>query len=144
MTVLYENHQRARRARFSIVAAAIWALGCLYWAYALSLGGSQSGVIALVAGVGFLPLVILYFYGMSYVVRLSREGEEVTINTLGLIAPSELRVPLRAISEVAKPESGGIVIRVVGRSMPLLVDLQAERINIDAIAALRPGAGTQP
>jgi hypothetical protein len=45
---------------------------------------------------------------------------------------------------VARPEAGGIVIRVAGRSMPLLVDLQAERINIDAITALHPGAGTQP
>lgn len=143
MAVLYENHQRAKRARLSLLGAVVWSLSCFYWAYVLTSGGTQSGVITLVIGVGLLPLVVLYFYGTAYVVRLSRDGDEVTITTLGLVGPRDLRIPVGAISEVARPEAGGIVIRVAGRSMPLLVDLQAERINIDAITALHPGAGAR-
>lgn len=144
MAVLYENHQRAKRARLSLIGAVVWSLSCFYWAHVLNSGGTQPGMIALVIGIGLLPLVVLYFYGTAYVVRLSREGDEVVITTLGLIGPHDLRAPVSAISDVARPEAGGIVIRVAGRSMPLLVDLQAERINIDAITALHPGAGTQP
>ena len=142
MTVLYENHERAKRARLSALGAVVWALGWFYWAYLLSGGGDRSALVALVIGVGLLPLVILYFYGSSYVVRVSREGDEVIITTLGLIGPRDLHIPVGAISDVSRPEPGGIVIRVAGRHMPLLVDLQAERINIDAITALRPGAPT--
>lgn len=141
MTVLYENHGRAKRARLGILAAAVWSLGWIYWAYVLGSGGDRTLLVAIVIGVGLLPLVALYFYGSAYVVRLSRENDDVTITTLGLIGPRDLRVPVRAISEVARPEAGGIVIRVAGRSMPLLVDLQAERIDIAAITALHPVAG---
>lgn len=139
MMVLYENHQRAKRARLSALAAVVWAFGWFCWAYVLGSGGAQTGIVGLVVGVGVLPLVVLYFYGSSYVVRVSRDGDEVTITTLGLIGPRDLHVPVSEISDVAKPQSDGVVIRVAGRSMPLLLDLQAERVNIDAITALHPG-----
>ena len=120
--------------------AVVWSLGFFYWAYVLSRGDTQPGMIALVLGVGVLPLVILYFYSSAYVVHLSRHGDDVVITTLGLTGPRNLHVPVSAIS-VARPEATGIVVRVTGRLMPFLVDLQAEYANIDAIMALR-GPGT--
>lgn len=136
MTVLYENRQRAKRARLGILAAVVWSLGWFYWAYALKSGGSRPGVIAIVAIVGVLPLVALHFYSNVYVVRLVRNDDEVTITTLGLFGHRDVRVPLTAIAEVARPEAGGMTLRLAGRQMPFMLDLQAEYCDLDAIAAL--------
>jgi hypothetical protein len=136
MTVLYENRARAKRARLSILGAVVWSIGWFYWAHVLSGGGAQSGAIAIVIGVGLLPLVVLHFYCNAYVVRLAREDDEVAITTLGLIGNRLLRLPPRAVTEVTRPEAGGIIVRVAGRRMPLLMDLQAEHVDIEAISAL--------
>lgn len=133
---LYENRARAKRARLSILVAAVWSVGWFYWAYVLGSGGAQPGLTAIVAGVGLLPLVVLHFYGNAYVVRLAREDDTLSITTLGLIGNRPLHIPLRAVTEVTRPEAGGIIVRVAGRRSPFLVDLQAEHVNIGAIAAL--------
>ena len=136
MTGLYENRQRAKRARFSIVAAFVWSVGCLYWAYALKSGGSRPGVIAIVALVGILPLVALHFYSGVYVIRVVRDGGDVVVTTLGLFGSRDVRVPVHAITEVARPEAGAMTMRVAGRGMPFMLDLQAEHADLDAISAL--------
>ncbi len=136
MTVLYENHQRAKRARMSLFGAIFWSLGCLYLAYALYSGGTREALVIVTLAIGFLPLVLLHFYGDAYVVRLAHDGDDLFITTLGLTGPRYLRVPLRAVTEVVRAEASGLTMRVAGRRMPFLVDLQAEHINVDAINAL--------
>jgi hypothetical protein len=136
MTLLYENRQRAKRARLGILAAVVWSLGWFYWAYALKSTGSRPGVIAIVVLVGILPMVALHFYSNVYVVRLVRDGDELTITTLGLIGNRDIRVPVTAIVEVARPEAGGMTLRLAGRQMPFILDLQAEHGDLNAIAAL--------
>jgi hypothetical protein len=136
MSVLYENRRRARRARLGILGAVVWSLGWFYWAYVLNSGGARTGAVVIVLAVGLLPLVALHFYSSVYVVRIVREGAEIAITTLGLFGNREVRVPLTAILEVARPEASGMTLRVAGRRMPFILDLQAEHGDLDAIAAL--------
>jgi len=136
MTVLYENRQRAKRARYSVVTAVVWSVGWFYWASVLWGGGTRPLAVAIVIVIGFLPLVALHFYGDVYVVRIVRDGAMADIATLGLVGYRNVRVPLTAILEVERPESGGITIRVAGRRTPFIVDLQAEHSDINAIMAL--------
>jgi hypothetical protein len=135
-TVLYDNRARAKRARFGILAAVVWSLGWFYWANALRTGGSRPGAVAIVAIVGVLPLVALYFYGNVYVVRIARDGDIVDVTTLGMFGPKTVRIPVSAIAEVARPEAGGMTMRVRGRRTPFIIDLQAEHGDLKAIAAL--------
>ena len=93
MTVLYENRQRAKRARFSILAAVVWSVGWFYWASVLWTGGTRPLAVAIVVAVGFLPLVALHFYGNVYVVRIVRDGALAEITTLGLYGNRNVRVP---------------------------------------------------
>ncbi len=136
MTVLYENRRRAKRARLSMLAAVVWSLGWFYWAHALNSGGTRPGAIAIVIIIGLLPLVALHFYGNVYVVGIVRGDNDVTITTLGLVGNRSVRVPLTAITEVAMPEANGMTIRVAGRQMPFILDLQAEHGDLTAITAL--------
>jgi hypothetical protein len=136
MTVLYENHSRAKRARLSLAGAAVWSLGCFYLAYLLHHGGTQEGAVMLVVVIGLLPLVMLHFYGDAYIVRLVREGDVLFITTLGLIGPRDLRAPVQAVTEIARADANGLTLRLAGRRMPFLVDLQAEYADIGAINAL--------
>lgn len=142
ITVLYENHRRAKRARMSLAGAGVWSLGCFYLAYLLHHGGTQQGAVALVVVIGLLPLVMLHFYGDAYILRLAREGDDLFISTLGLTRPRHLRVPVRAVTEVARADAAGLTLRLAGRRMPFLVDLQAEYADIDAINALADKANT--
>lgn len=136
MTVLYENRQRAKRARLGLLAALVWSLGWLYWAYALKGGGTRPGIVAIVVIVGLLPLAALHFYSSAYVVRLVRNDDEVTITTLGLFGNRNHRVPCAGILAVDRPEAGGMTLRLAGRKMPFMLDLQAEHGDLNAIAAL--------
>ena len=136
MTVLYENHQRAKRARMSLFGAIFWSVGCLYLAYALHSSGTREALVVVTIAIGFLPLVLLHFYGNSYVVRLARDGDELFITTLGLTGNRDLRVPVGAVTEIVRAEASGLTMRVASRRMPFLVDLQAEHIDVDAINAL--------
>lgn len=136
MSVLYENRQRAKRARISILAAVVWSVGWFYWANVLWGGGSRPAAVAIVVAIGLLPLLALYFYGNVYVVRIVRDGDMADITTLGFYGNRNFSIPLAAIVEVARPESGGMTIRVAGRRTPFLVDLQAEHSDMNAIAAL--------
>jgi hypothetical protein len=136
MTVLYENLQRAKKARRAIMVAAVWTLGWLYWAYALNSGGSRLGVVILVIAVGLAPLVALHFYSSVYVVRVVREGDMLTVTTLGLWANRNVRLPVNAVIDVDRPEAGGMTMRVAGRKMPFILDLHAEYGDLNAISAL--------
>jgi hypothetical protein len=142
MTVLYENRQRAKRARLGILGAVVWSLGWFYWANVLRSGGSRPGIIATVVIVGILPMAALHFYSNVYVVRLVRDGNDLTITTLGLLGNREVRVPVAAVAEVARPEAGGMTLRLAGRQMPFILDLQAEHGDLNAIAALADRAST--
>lgn len=136
MTVLYENLQRAKRARLGVVTAAVWAIGWFVWAYILHSGGTRPGIVILMLAVGLAPLVALHFYSNVYVVRIEREGDAVTIVTLGLVGNREIRLPVSAITAVDQPEARGMTIKVAGRQMPFIVDLLAERGDLNAIKAL--------
>ena len=48
----------------------------------------------------------------------------------------EVRIPVTAIIEVARPEASGMTMRVAGRRMPFILDMQAEHGDLAAIAAL--------
>ncbi len=134
MTVLYENRRRAKKARLAILGAFVWSLGWLYWAYASHSGGGRSGLVGISILVSLLPLVALHFYSSVYVVRLTRVQNDVLITVLGLFGNREIRVPLTAITDVARPEASGMTVRVAGRRMPFILDAQAEHGDLKSIS----------
>jgi hypothetical protein len=136
MTVLYENLNRAKRAQRGVVTAAVWAIGWFVWAYLQHSGGTRSGIVIIMIAIGLAPLVALHFYSNVYVVRIVRDGDAVTITTLGLIGNRDIQLPVSAITAVDQPEARGMTIRVAGRKMPFILDLLAERGDLNAIKAL--------
>jgi hypothetical protein len=142
MTVLYENTRRAKRARLGMLGASVWTIGWFYWAYTMSIGGFRPGAIGVVLVIGVLPLVALYFYSLSYVVRIEREGDTARISTLTLYGQRSLDLPVSKLSvsveysDAKRTSANGIVIRAAGRRLPFIVDLQAENVQSDAILAL--------
>ena len=107
MSVLYENRQRAKRARFSILAAVVWSVGWFYWANVLWGGGSRPAAVAIVVAIGLLPLVALYFYGNVYVVRYRPRWRHGRHHHSGLLRNRNFSIPLAAILEVDNRNPAG-------------------------------------
>jgi hypothetical protein len=159
MTVLFENERQAGKTRKAIVAAVVWAVGWFYWAMvmahvfgalpgseAVGASGSRPGLAALMAFVGVAPFAGLLVYSRIYLIRIEHMQDVVTLTTLGVFSPCVYRVPQSAIvaaktqtddrnnTGVGKPV--WITLRVAGRRLPFVADLQAERADMVAITAL--------
>jgi|GEM_PF-1873322 len=152
MTVLFENERQAAKLRKSIVAAVVWAVGWIYWAMVMArffgaLPGSDTasrpGLAALMFFVGVAPFVGLLFYSRIYLLRIECNDDLVTLTTLGVFKPRIYQVPKSIIvsARTQIDEKNGskpvwISVRVAGRRLPFVADLQAERIDAPAITAL--------
>ena len=155
MTVLFENEGRSGKTRKAIVAAVVWAVGWCYWAMVMThlLGGlpgssavgetARPGLAAVMALVAVAPLIGLLFYSRIYLMRIEREGDVVQLTTLGVFKPRIYQLPREAIvsARTQTDEKNGnkpvwITLRVTGRRLPFVADLQAERVDAPAITAL--------
>ena len=155
MTVLFENEGRSGKTRKAIVAAVVWAVGWCYWAMVMThlLGGlpgssavgetARPGLAAVMALVAVAPLIGLLFYSRIYLMRIEREGDVVQLTTLGVFKPRIYQLPREAIvsARTQTDEKNGnkpvwISLRVAGRRLPFVADLQAERVDAPAITAL--------
>lgn len=156
MTVLFENERRAGKLRKSIVAAVVWAVGWIYWAMvmahffgalpgseAVAASGARPGLAAVMFLVGVAPFVGLLFYSRIYLLRIERNGDVVTLTTLGVFKPRVYQVPKSVIVSArtqVDDKNGGkpvwISLRIAGRRLPFVADLQAEQIDAPAITAL--------
>lgn len=155
MTVLFENEGRSGKTRKAIIAAVVWAVGWCYWAMVMThlLGGlpgssavgetARPGLAAVMALVAVAPLIGLLFYSRIYLMRIEREGDLVQLTTLGVFKPRIYQLPREAIvsARTQTDEKNGnkpvwISLRVAGRRLPFVADLQAERVDAPAITAL--------
>ena len=155
MAVLFENDRQARKTRKAIVAAVVWAVGWFYWAMVMAhffgaLPGSEAdprpGLAALMFLVGVAPFAGLLFYSRVYLVRIERDQDLVALTTLGVFSPRVYQVPQSAIVSTRtqtddRNNTGAgrpvwITIRVAGRRLPFVADMQAERVDAAAIRAL--------
>jgi len=155
MTVLFENEGRSGKTRKAIIAAVVWAVGWCYWAMVMThlLGGlpgssavgetARPGLAAVMALVAVAPLIGLLFYSRIYLMRIEREGDLVQLTTLGVFKPRIYQLPRGAIvsARTQTDEKNGnkpvwISLRVAGRRLPFVADLQAERVDAPAITAL--------
>jgi hypothetical protein len=159
MTVLFENERQAGKLRKSIVAAVVWAVGWFYWAMVMAhffgaLPGSEAvgassarpGLAALMFIVGIAPTIGLVVYSRLYLIRIERDQDLVTLTTLGVFKPRVYQVPTSAIvaartqtddrSNTGAGKPVWITLRIAGRRLPFVADLQAERADIAAITAL--------
>ena len=86
----------------------------------------------------------MIIYALLYVVRLVREGANVHVTVIGLLAPSTRVYPVADV-ERARRHHGElqfrisvnapwITLRIAGR--PYVIDLQAERVDAPAIERL--------
>lgn len=156
MTVLFENERQAGKLRKSIVAAVVWAVGWIYWALvmahffgalpgseAIGASGAKPGLAALMFLVGVAPFVGLLFYSRIYLLRIEHSGDLVALTTLGVFKPQVYQVSKSVIVSArtqTDEKNGGrpawISLRVAGRRLPFVADLQAERVDAPAITAL--------
>ncbi len=156
MTVLFENERQASKLRKAIVAAVVWAVGWFYWAMvmahffgalpgseAVGASGARPGLATLMFLVGVAPFVGLLFYSRIYLLRIERNDDLVTLTTLGVFKPRVYQVPKSVIVAArtqTDDKNGGkpvwISLRVAGRRLPFVADLQAEQIDAPAITAL--------
>ena len=156
MTVLFENERQTSKLRKSIVGAVVWAAGWVYWAMvmahffgalpgseAVGASGARPGLAVLCFLVGVAPFVGLLFYSRIYLLRIERNDEFVILTTLGVFKPRVYQVPKSMIvsAKTQIDEKNGvrpvwISLRVAGRRLPFVADLQAERIDAPAITAL--------
>ncbi len=163
MQVLLENRSQARKVRWLTWGFVLWAAGWLFWAwdtsqtYGLTPGdggvlrpfSERLGMALLIAVLGVLPFAGMAFYAGLYLVRIERDGDAVTLTSLGMFRPVqhvhrvddflptgfyEGRVNLR--QAVHAP---WLTLRVAGQRIPFVVDLQAEHVECDAIEALGRG-----
>ncbi len=159
MAVLFENERLASKSRKAIVAAVVWAVGWIYWAIVMAhffgaLPGSESlgeasprpGLAAIMFVVGVAPFCGLLVYSRLYLIRIERDQDLVTLTTLGVFSPRVYQVPQSAIV-AAKTQTDDrnntgagrpvwISLRVAGRYLPFVADMQAERVDATAIKAL--------
>ena len=159
MTVLFENERQTGKLRKSIVGAIVWAVGWFYWAMvmahffgalpgseSLSSSGPRPGLAALMFIVGVAPTIALIVYSRLYLIRIERDQGLVKLTTLGVFKPRIYQVPTSAFvgarvqtDERSKTGTGKpvwITLRIAGRRLPFVADLQAERADITAITAL--------
>jgi len=155
MAVLFENERQARKSRKAIVAAVVWAVGWFYWAMVMAhffgaLPGSDAvprpSLAAIMFLVGVAPFAGLLFYSRVYLVRIESDGDLVTLTTLGVFSPRAYQVPQSAIVSTRtqtddKNNTGAgkpvwITVRIAGRRLPFVADMQAERVDAAGIMAL--------
>lgn len=160
MQVLLENRWQATKVRWITWAFAIWAVGWLYWAwtmaetYGLSPGDGgvlrplpqRLGLATLFATIGVLPLAGMVLYASLYLRRIEREGDAVIVTVLGLFASAQHRYRVSDFERATKHEgrlelrssvhAPWLTLRVAGRRLPYIVDVQAERVDVAQIVAL--------
>jgi hypothetical protein len=104
---------------------------------------ARPGLAALMFLVAVAPFVGLLFYSRIYLLRIEHNGDLVTLTTLGVFKPRVYQVPKSVIVSVrtqVDEKNGGkpvwISLRVAGRRLPFVADLQAEQVDAPAITAL--------
>ena len=159
MTILFENERQGKKLRKSIVAAIVWAVGWFYWAMvmahffgalpgseAVGASGSRPGLAALMFFVGVAPFAGLLVYSRIYLIRIEHMQDVVTLTTLGVFSPRVYQVP-QSVIVAARTQTDDrnntgagkpvwITLRIAGRRLPFVADLQAERADMAAITAL--------
>lgn len=158
MSELIANRWQARKVRWVAWGSALWCIGFLYWAadmsqtYGLSPGdggvlrppAARWTVAAILALIGILPFLGMVIYTRLYVIGLAREGDELRVTVIGLLAASTRIHAVRDVN-AAREHHGQFrgritvnapwtVLRIAGR--PYIIDRQAERIDGAAIRRL--------
>jgi hypothetical protein len=158
--LLFDNQRQARKARLVVLGTIVWSLGWLYWStviaqtYGLSSGdggalrpaGQRYTIAALMLAVAIAPLIGMLVYGRVYLTRIRRDGDRLELTSLGFLLPFRFRVALSDLAGATtyKGETSGavsvnapwITLRVKGRRLPFVVDLQAEHVNKSAVLGL--------
>jgi len=79
------------------------------------------------------------------VVRIEREGRELIVTTIGVLASKAFRLPVAQVlraehhageAQGASPATPWIALHVAGRRFPYLIDMKARTVNQSAIFGL--------
>ncbi len=159
--VLLENRHQARKVRaltwaFLLVACGTsWAALGLAESYGLSPGdggvlrppGERYAMASTVAALGLLPALGMLGYGRRYLTSIVRTGDRIELETLGLFGsgrrleavPGDLSGGERHAGKVRGPRSVDapwLTLGLAGHRIPFVVDLQAERVEVEALVKL--------
>lgn len=161
MAELFHNVRQARKVRALLFGSTLLFAGGLYWAadlaqtYGLSPGdggvlrpqSERLSIAALIAGLGALPLVGLCVYARLYLIRIEQDVAGLVLTTLGTFGPSTHRVLPGEVEKIrfhaGQLEPGSSVhtpwltVRVKGRRLPFILDLQAESIDREGLSEIR-------
>jgi hypothetical protein len=158
--VLFENRWQAKKVRWLTIALAVWCIGWLYWAWdtlhAYGVEPADGGLLkpfserlqmaVIIAVLGAFPVAGMVFYSTLYITKVERDGATVALTTLGVFGSTVHRYDAAAftqgrqyegwMSARTKVHAPWLALRVAGRRIPFVVDLQAEVIKIGALEAL--------
>lgn len=125
-----------------MTAAAALATGiCVLW----TMFAPDEPVAPILAGLALLLLAALLVYARSYVIRMESDASELILTTLGMLSPTAHRIPRGSVERIGSHDgwidnsivqAPWLTLRVAGRTLPFVLDLQAERIDRPAIAGL--------
>jgi hypothetical protein len=172
MVMLLDNTRQARKVRGLQWLMLAWAVGFLAWAlslaqtYGLSPGdggvlrppGTRYAVAALVAFIGLLPCWLMGRYGRVYLSRIVQDGDRLELEVLGTWRRRRLSIDRREVVRVTSRAGvfvnpNGVSVNapwlglwLAGRRWPLIVDRQAEIVDVRGIFALcrRPSPTAVP
>jgi hypothetical protein len=114
---------------------------------ALRAPSERLAVAALFWLIGFVPFAGMVVYSQLYLTRIERLRDEVRLTVLGILRPRTLRFPPSAFGDGGAEYQGKMsarvsvnapwmTLRVRGRLLPFVVDMQAEHVDRSAIRAL--------
>ena len=163
ITTLFENKAQAVKVRAIYWAMGLCCLGALYGGWSIfnsfGLSPADGGVLkplgqrltigGFVAGMGVAAFVVMRLYAGLYVTRMERSGDLVGVQNLTLTGRRWHTIPAadfdlgEIYGEGRVFTSPGLsvyapwrTLRVKGRWLPLILDLQAEHIDEKALAKL--------
>jgi len=168
--LLLENHHQALKIRIIfwvlVVVAlfAFWGGWAIYQTYGLS--QADGGVLrplwerlalgGFVAGLAVMCVGAMWIYVSIYALHISRIGDQLRLVTMTPMGGFDRNIPLEDVGKSAyyhgrlnpmtvrggaiKVNAPWITLRIRGRRLPVIIDLQAEFIEVDKLSELAEGA----
>ncbi len=157
---IYVNRRQARKVRVLLWVSLPVLVACLYAGWTVfetyGLSPADGGVLrpfgerlAFGGGIACLGLLLaggLLIYVRSYVLRLSRTGNSLQIETIAPFGRHRHVFEIAAVAGTAHHHgrltlrqhvnAPWLTLRIAGRSLPFILDLQAERLDKAALDRL--------
>jgi len=145
-TVLVANTRQAGKTRMLTVSFGALAVAACTWAVSGALAGAADPTACILAPLGLAVAWGMGLYSRRYVVSMRMTGDVIVLRTAAFGA-RDLSIPLerigrRTFHEGRYPDSPSmrapwLTLHIDGFRVPFLIDMQAERVDLQRIQRLR-------